>query len=52
MSEKQEKRKRERKKRKLRDKIDPYELLYDIELELYLACMELDEKRKRRYYVV
>lgn len=51
MSEKQEKHKK-RKKRKLRDKIDPYDLLYDIELDLYLECMELDRKRKRRHYIV
>ena len=48
--------KTKRKRRKLRDKIDPDEelnlLLADIELDLYLACMELDKKRKRRDYIV
>lgn len=41
-----------RKRKPLRDRIDPYDLLYDIELDLYLECMELDEKRKRRHYIV
>ena len=50
------KNKNKRKKRRtpLRDRIDPDEesLFYQIELDLYLACMELDEKRKRRDYIV
>ena len=52
MSEKQEKRKKRKRKRKLRDRMDSNELLYDIELDLYLECMELDRKRKRRDYIV
>ena len=52
-----EKKKKKRKKRKpLRDKIDPDAelswLLADMELELYLQCMRLDKKRKRKHYIV
>jgi len=48
------KKKTKRERRKLRDKIDPDEesLLSQIELDLYLECMELDKKRKRRDYIV
>ena len=40
----------------LRDKIDPEDidadfLFYEIEIELYLECMRLDEKRRQDYIV-
>ena len=54
--EKKQKKQKKRKKRKLRDKIDPEDsMLYEIELielELFLECMRLDKKRKRRHYIV
>ena len=48
------KKKNPKRRKPLRDRIDPDEesLLYQIELDLYLECMELDKKRKRRDYIV
>jgi hypothetical protein len=52
MSKPRKKTKRKKRRTPLRDRIDPDDLLYEIELDLYLACMELDKKRKRKDYIV
>lgn len=56
MEKKKKKRKKTKRRKPLRDRLDPEEelnlLLADMELELYLQCMRLDKKRKRRNYIV